>query len=246
MPSIERDGATLHYRERGQGSAVILQHPLTADARAWDAIGVPSVLETAGFRVILPDALGHGRSSEATAERAGLWSRVDDVLALADTIGLARFHYVGYSMGGWIGTGLASRAPERLSSLFVAGWDPIDGARRFTSLTDMTARRRAFAEQTIALTAKATGNPPPGSARLAGYLDTYERLFIDLPSIATLIDREFPLLLAVGADDPYADAVTATADALDVELVTIPGDHVQAFIDPNYAQSVADWLRRQK
>ncbi len=242
MPTIERDGATLHFGERGSGPAVILQHALSADARSWDAIGVADALVAEGFRVILPDALGHGRSGPADTSRVDLGNRVRDLLAVADALDVDHFHYVGYSMGGWLGIGLLRDAPERLLSLAIAGWDPIDGARRFTECIDMATRRREFVDRIRTLTAQTTGRSQPDEARMAGYADTYERLFRDLPSITTLIEHDIPIMLGVGRDDPYREPVAAAADALGIEPLEIPGDHITAFLDPAYATALAGWI----
>ncbi len=242
MPTIERDGATLHFAERGSGPAVILQHALSTDARSWDAIGVADALVAQGFRVILPDALGHGRSAATEPGRVDLDSRVRDLIAVADSLGLDRFHYAGYSMGGWLGIGLLRDAPERLLSLSITGWDPIDGARRFTKFTDMAERRGEFIDRIQALTAQTAGRSQPDTARMAGYADTYERLFRDLPSITTLIEHDVPIMLGVGRDDPYHEPVAAAADALGIEPIEIPGDHITAFLDPVYAAALVRWI----
>lgn len=242
MPTIEREGAALHYVERGTGPAVILQHALSADARSWDTIGVAGALEEAGFRVILPDALGHGRSGPAARSRVGLASRVQDILAVADAIGVDRFHYAGYSMGGWLGIGLLRDAGERLLSLAVAGWDPVDGARKFTELVDASARRAEFLYRIAALLATQPGRGPTEEDRLRGYADTYERLFRDLPSITTLI-TDVPLALAVGEADPYANPVLEAAESLAIEAALIPGNHVSAFMHPAYRDTLVAWLR---
>lgn len=110
MAMIERDGTVLHFTERGSGPAVILQHALSTDARSRDAIGVADALVMNGFRVVLPDALGHGRSAPASRDRAGLDSRVQDLLAVADALDIDRFHYAGYSTGaGSVSVSCATR-----------------------------------------------------------------------------------------------------------------------------------------
>jgi pimeloyl-ACP methyl ester carboxylesterase len=242
MPTIERDGAVLQYEARGTGPAVLLHHALVTDRRSWDMIGVPDRLVAAGFCCVTFDALGHGRSGAATAGRAGLEARVADVAAIADTVSADRFHYVGYSMGAWVGTGLARHMPHRLHSMFLAGWDPIDGARRFTCLTDTASRNDEFAGVIRSMMAEARREPDP--ARVKGYLATYERLFVDLPSITYLIGLDFPVSMAVGDRDAYCGPVQDACEALAVECLILPGDHMTAFIDPAYCEAIADWCRR--
>ena len=242
MPQIDRAGARLHYEDRGTGDPVILHHALTADGTAWDAIGLSARLTDAGFRVIVPDALGHGRSGDATPERVGLDARVADVLAITDHLGIERFHFAGYSMGGWIGTGLIQASPERLLSVVIAGWDPVDGARRFTDLIEIAPRRDEFVRLVAKLMALTPGRASPSAARIGGYADTYEQLFQDIPSIVSLIGRAFPLLLAVGIEDRYAATVRVAADALAVDLLEVPGDHVGAFFEAALSDGLSAWL----
>jgi pimeloyl-ACP methyl ester carboxylesterase len=47
-----------------------------------------------------------------------------DVAAVLDDLGLHAANYFGYSMGGWIGFGLAKYAPERARSLILGGAHP--------------------------------------------------------------------------------------------------------------------------
>jgi pimeloyl-ACP methyl ester carboxylesterase len=242
MPTILHDGAMLHYEARGAGPTVVLHHALVADSRSWDMIGVVDGLAEAGFRCVTFDAVGHGRSDDATGDRLGLAARVGDVLAIADAVGAERFHYVGYSMGAWIGTGLARYAPDRLQSLFLAGWDPIDGARRFTRLTETAARNVEFGEVIRSLAATSRQGPAPD--RIDGYVTTYERLFTELPSITYLIDLKCPLMMAVGDSDPYFDPVGAACESLAVDWLALPGDHITAFFASAFKDSIEKWLDR--
>jgi pimeloyl-ACP methyl ester carboxylesterase len=75
--------------------------------------------ELAGvFRVIRPDARGHGRSQAPPPDY--IWrldDLVSDVVALLDGLGIARVHYVGESLGGIVGIAFAASHPERVRSL---------------------------------------------------------------------------------------------------------------------------------
>ncbi|MGE4431321.1 MAG: alpha/beta fold hydrolase [Sphingobium sp.] len=241
MPTTVRDGLTLHYDSRGDGPAVILHHGLVADARGWDMIGLPDALAAAGARCIALDAAGHGRSDPALGERVGLAARAADVLAVADACGVEDFHYVGYSMGAWIGTGLARMATGRVRSMLLSGWDPVDGTRRFTRLTETAARNEEFLGVIRALT-EGVGRKLPAPERIEGYIATYERLFTELPSIAYINGLSFPLMMAVGRDDAYAETVEYACESLDVKCELLSGDHVTAFFDPAYAQAITQWI----
>lgn len=69
-------------------------------------------------RVIRWDLPGHGDSpSDLVRAGATVADLADLVLALAEHLGLDRFHYVGNSLGGAVGLDLAVRHPSRIASL---------------------------------------------------------------------------------------------------------------------------------
>jgi pimeloyl-ACP methyl ester carboxylesterase len=68
------------------------------------------------YRCVMPDLRGFGLSD---APPGGYEKRQlgDDLLALLDALELGRVGYVGHDWGGFIGFGLALRAPERFTGL---------------------------------------------------------------------------------------------------------------------------------
>jgi 3-oxoadipate enol-lactonase len=75
------------------------------------------------FQVLRYDTRGHGASAvpagDYTLEQLG-----QDVIGLADKLGLAKFAFCGLSMGGAVGQWLAVRAPQRLTALVLANTAP--------------------------------------------------------------------------------------------------------------------------
>jgi pimeloyl-ACP methyl ester carboxylesterase len=68
------------------------------------------------FRVVAIDLRGHG-DGIAAGSRFRLEDCVDDIAALAEVLGIARFVAVGYSMGGMVAQLLYRRHPSLLSGL---------------------------------------------------------------------------------------------------------------------------------
>jgi 3-oxoadipate enol-lactonase len=68
------------------------------------------------FRVVAPDMRGHGRSGYLSAHFR-LEDCADDVVSLANALGIERFIATGYSMGGLVAQLLWHRHPERTSGL---------------------------------------------------------------------------------------------------------------------------------
>lgn len=109
------NGIQTRYTLTGNPGAptVILSHGLAADLSMW----APQLDVLArSFNVLCYDIRGHGGSS-ATPGDYSLALLAHDVLALMDSLGIGRAHYVGLSLGGMIGQQLGAWHGERLASL---------------------------------------------------------------------------------------------------------------------------------
>ena len=100
---------------------VLLVHGSLQSSKVWSKHGYVAQLAQR-YRVITIDVRGHGLS-DRPEHPAGydIQASVRDVCALLDHFGIAKTHYLGYSLGGRIGLAMAAVAPERLASLVVAG-----------------------------------------------------------------------------------------------------------------------------
>ena len=79
-----------------------------------------------GYRVVRFDTRGHGASPVPPGPYT-LSELADDVIAMADSLDLGRFAFVGLSLGGAIGATLAVQHPDRLSSLVLCCTGPSFG-----------------------------------------------------------------------------------------------------------------------
>ncbi|MBB5392157.1 MULTISPECIES: alpha/beta fold hydrolase [unclassified Herbaspirillum] len=124
MPFALSDGRQIHYQVEGQGAPLLLHHGFTSSLEAWRFFGFTAALRER-YRVIMFDALGHGQSDKPHETSAySQPQRCRDALAVLDALGIERAHFFGYSLGGWVGYGLARHAPERLSSLILGAAHP--------------------------------------------------------------------------------------------------------------------------
>jgi len=105
----------LHYRDIGRRDAppVVFINSLGTDMRIWD--GVVERL-AADHRSVTFDKRGHGLSS-IPAGPYSIDGLAEDVLELADHLGLEAFAVVGVSIGGMIALRLAIDHPERLAAV---------------------------------------------------------------------------------------------------------------------------------
>lgn len=110
-------GPALHVHDfGGAGEPVLLAHAIGCDHRMWEGVA-PRLAQR--FRVLAPDARGHG-ASPVPARPWSLGDMADDAARALDALGLERVHWVGLSMGGMVGQAFALRHPARLGRLVLA------------------------------------------------------------------------------------------------------------------------------
>ena len=112
---VMANGIATHYTLDGPADApvVTLSHSLATTLAMWD----PQMAAlTARYRVLRYDTRGHG-GTEAPAGAYSLDLLAEDAAALLRTLGMARTHWVGLSMGGMIGQTLALARPDLVASL---------------------------------------------------------------------------------------------------------------------------------
>jgi pimeloyl-ACP methyl ester carboxylesterase len=113
---VEAGEAGIEYEVTGQGRPVILLHGFPDSGRLWRK-QVP-VLADAGFRVIVPDLRGYGRSDKPeSADSYSFPWLVADVVAVLDDAEAERAHVVGHDWGAALGWVFASLVPDRVDHL---------------------------------------------------------------------------------------------------------------------------------
>ena len=121
MPYASHQSVRIYYQVDGEGPALVLHHGLGGSLEVWRQLGYAAALRDT-YKVIMLDARGHGASDKPHDRAAyGLPKCVGDVLAVLEALQLSKAHFLGYSMGGRIGLGLAKYAPERVKSLALGG-----------------------------------------------------------------------------------------------------------------------------
>lgn len=246
---IAPDGVPIEYEELGSGPAVLLLHGFASSGRInWVRPGVAQALVDAGFRVLVPDARGHGRSGAPhdPAAYAGN-AMVADARGLLDHLDIGSVDVVGYSMGAQVAAWLAPEEP-RVRRLVLGGIgsrlllaspgeerypaEAIAAALEADDPADVTAPTpkafRAFADATkadrLALAALQRSRAIGGHPDLGGIT--------------------VPVLLVAGDGDTLIGDPAAVAAALpESRLVTVPGDHLSAVTSPAFAAAVVAFLR---
>lgn len=136
--AIEHNGARIHYAIYGSGAPVILLHGGLGHSENW-GYQVPALIQS-GYRAVLIDSRGHGRSTrDARPFRYELMA--SDVLAVMDALHIEKAALVGWSDGAVVALMVAGQAPARVAGLFffACNMDP-SGARPITQLSPILAR----------------------------------------------------------------------------------------------------------
>ncbi len=110
----------LHVVEAGPagGKPVILLHGFPDFWIGWRR--QIDALASAGFRVIVPDQRGYNVSDKPKGVREyALAKLLGDVVALADALGIERFHLVGHDWGGVVAWTAGAKLPSRLDKLVI-------------------------------------------------------------------------------------------------------------------------------
>lgn len=110
------DGARIHYRDEGEGPAVVLLHGSNASLHTWE----PWV-ETLSrqYRVVTLDLPGHGLTGAVPSGRYGSESQTATINAVVDHLGLETFVLGGNSMGGGATWRYALAHPDRVSAMIL-------------------------------------------------------------------------------------------------------------------------------
>jgi pimeloyl-ACP methyl ester carboxylesterase len=235
---VDLGTVALEVEDHGEGVPVVLLHGFPLSAAIWTPIR--TAVEQAA-RLITPDLRGFGASDKPDSGYA-MFQLADDVVRLADALGLDKFVLGGHSMGGYVALRVAADHRDRLAGLVLvdtrAEADSTEGRqRRDAALSRIAAGdAEAFLDEFVAnLVGASTKARAPrvlselraiaGAAAtravagcLAGMRDRPETLSV-------LSALGLPALVIVGAEDsvtPVESAKAMVAAMAGAELVVIP------------------------
>jgi len=102
---------------QGNGRVVVLLHGRNFPASYWAA--VIKTLTEAGYRTIVPDQIGFGKSSKPAGE-LHFDTLARNTMALLDHLGIARADIVAHSLGAMLAVRIARAFPDRINHLVLA------------------------------------------------------------------------------------------------------------------------------
>ena len=233
------DGTKIYYEEKGSGYPVILVHGFINTSQNWKRSQVYKALLDAGFRVIVLDLRGNGKSGKPhTSDAYANDAEAKDIMKLASLLKLHSYDVVGYSRGSII-TARLLVLDKRIHKAVMGGMG-----------TDFTnpewPRRKMFYR---ALSGDTVSELAPLLKRIHNDT-TLDQLALayqqkEQPStpIAALQKVKQPVLVICGDKD----ADNGNAQALEQvfqhsSFVQVPGDHGAAVTTKEFADAVVNFF----
>lgn len=135
MPMIDIGDARLHYTDVGEGpETIVFSHGLLMNGGMFSA-QVEALKRR--YRCITYDHRGQGGSA-VTDDGYDMETLTGDAAGLIEALGAGPCHFVGLSMGGFVGLRLAARRPQLLRSLVLmessADPDPAETRKKYGML----------------------------------------------------------------------------------------------------------------
>jgi pimeloyl-ACP methyl ester carboxylesterase len=102
---------------QANGQAVMLLHGKNFNGAYWGQTA--KVLAENGYRVIIPDQIGFGKSSKPRHIQYSFQLLARNTRAILDTLGIQKICLLGHSMGGMVATRFALMYPERVEKFIL-------------------------------------------------------------------------------------------------------------------------------
>ncbi len=117
MPRLSVRDTELHYEDTGPGSSgqtVVFAHGLLWNT---ELFAHQARALSASYRSIRFDHRGQGKSADHPGRSVDMGTVTADAIALIEALAAEPVHFVGLSMGGFVGMRIAARRPELLRSV---------------------------------------------------------------------------------------------------------------------------------
>lgn len=146
MPFLPVQGTRIYYSENGPagGRPVLLLHAALQTGESMEPLG--GLLGPLGFRLVAPDQRGHGRSANP-GRSLNLPLLADDMVRLAEALGLERPIVMGYSLGGIVGLELARRGVASALVVLASRIHPAARGRQAFDPENIRQRSPLWAQQ---------------------------------------------------------------------------------------------------
>ncbi len=234
------DGIRIAYTDEGSGEPILLIHGFISNGSSWNKTRLKADLLTAGYRVIVPDLRGNGRSDRP--EQAAAYANeaeIKDLILLINHLGLQELQAIGYSRGAIVLAKLLT-IEKRIGKAALGGmgqdftnpnWD-----RRLLFAEAFGAPDRAHPDTKGAIEyARSIG----ADLQVLSHLQTYQ----PVTSPSELAQIQQPILVIAGDQDRDNGNPAELQKMLPkAQLKIVPGDHNGTYKTQAFADAVIDFI----
>ncbi|MDV7139485.1 alpha/beta hydrolase [Maribacter sp. TH_r10] len=104
-------------KARNNGKTIMLLHGKNFNGAYWET--TINALTTVGYRIIVPDQIGFGKSSKPDSYQYSFQALAKNTKAILDSLGISKTAVLGHSMGGMLATRFALMYPEVTEKLIL-------------------------------------------------------------------------------------------------------------------------------
>lgn len=183
---VELDSVKVHYKDEGEGPAILLVHGTFGDLADWD--GWVKVLKTQ-YRVVRLDLPAFGLTGAIPSGNYSVERKHLVIDALMDHLGIERFAIAGVSYGGLVAFRYAATRTERITALVLANSAGIQFGQR-------PARPEAIASGVRPAVAAAASAVPAAAASAPAYNITTDPVvrYSDAQNFLRFLLNDSPLI----------------------------------------------------
>lgn len=132
--------------DRAGGRTALLLHGKNFSGADWER--TIRALRALGYRVVIPDQIGFGKSSKPERFQFSFQELATHTRGLLDRLGVAKVSVVGHSMGGMLATRFALMYPERVEKLVLVNPIGLEDWKRLVPYRTVDESFRAELEAT--------------------------------------------------------------------------------------------------
>lgn len=236
------DGTKIYYEVKGEGKPVILVHGFIVNSESWKKTALYNDLLANGYKVILLDQRGNGRSDKPhTPEAYENDTEAKDIMALTKALGVKNYCAVGYSRGAIIVSRLL--VIDKNASAVVMGGMGAD------FINADWPRRIMFYEALM-------GKPVKELEGLLKYvkdsgLDTLALAYMQNGQPSTsreeFAKNKKPVLVICGSEDEDNGSSKALAALIPVsDYIRVPGNHNSTSQTQEFSYAVITFIKKLK
>lgn len=121
--------------EQPNGETIVLLHGKNFNGAYWEETA--KALSRNGYRVIMPDQIGFGKSSKPQQYQFSFHQLAENTMSITDSLQISRFILLGHSMGGMLATRMALMYPGKIQKLILENPIGLEDYKRFGTYQDI-------------------------------------------------------------------------------------------------------------